>query len=479
MKYIKKKKILYDKVAIVEDDDKYKSRIGPEDHDRKLTLDSEIRGEINREHFNLLKKQTFDATDQIIISTFIHNYIKKNQYFFTDPNDLEQFVSGIVLDIFGLGVIESLRNDPTVTEIWIEGPEKVWYEQNGKRKLYPLAFRDETSVRNLINKILAPINRKADESSPLVQGRLLDGSRVSVTLPPVSLNGPCLNIRKFKKEMFTLEDYVSIGSCTEEMRQFLSLAVKARFNILISGGTSAGKTTCLNALSYEIPQTREGELNNEHIITIEDAAELQIYQPFVSRWETRNKNSEGFGEVTPSDLVKQSLRNAPDRIILGEIRDAVAYEVLQAANTGHDGTMTTIHANDSKGAVKRFGDLASEMNILGSKEAQESFAETFDLIISVQRVVHPDRPASRKITQITYVAGIGEVGASKVGIDVKNSARKIKLDQIYLQDIYKYDKINGKFVTTGFIPTELVNKAKERGVILPPSLFKKGEVYRD
>lgn len=468
--YLGRKKVLYNSVVVKEDDEKYKNRIGPEDHEKKTMLDAEIREEINREFFNLLKKNTFDENDQRVISSFIDNYIKKNQYFFTDPDDLKSFVNGIVLDIFGLGIIESLRKDSTVQEIWVNGHDHIWYEQDGKRKAYPLKFKDDTSVRNLINKILAPINRKADDSNPLVQGRLSDGSRVSVTLSPVSLNGATVDIRKFKDTMFTLEDYVKIGSCTEQMRQFLSMAVKAKFNIMVSGGTGAGKTTCLNALSAEIPS----DGSNEHIITIEDAAELQIYQPFVSRWETKNNNSEGYGAITPKDLVEHSLRNAPDRIILGEIRDDVAYYVLQAANTGHEGTMSTIHANDSRGTIKRFGDLASEAKVLTSKEAQESFCQTFDLIVSVQKVVFPDRPPERKITQITYIAGMGEQGASKLGIDTKN--KKIKEDKAFLEDIFKYDKIKRKFVCSGFIPNELITKAKERGVIVPPSIFEKGEI---
>lgn len=447
-------------------------RIGPDDKEKKENLDKELREEVKRECFAIIKKPTITKEEKAKIRTFMLDYIKKKQYFFTDYEDEQNFVESIVDDFFGLSVIEKLKNDPTVQEIWIIGNAGVFYEQNGVRKKSPLKFRDDTAIMSVINKVLAPINRKVDELNPICQGRLPDGSRISVTIPPVALKGPELNIRKFKEHMFTLDEYVKLGCCNQEMREFLRLAVEAKLNILVSGGTGSGKTTLLNALSCEIPVSK----TLEHIITIEDAAELKIYQPMVSSWETKNRNAEGVGEVDATQLVAHSLRNAPDRIILGEIRDKVGFEVLQASNTGHDGTMSTIHANNSKLAVKRFGDLASEYKILTSEEAQESFAETFDLILSIRRVESktPGMPPTRKIAQITWCAGYGVNGATKLGI----SEDEASPNKVYLQDLFKYDYNSEKFVCLGVIPRDIEAKGERLNVYFPPSLFKKTEIEK-
>ncbi len=469
--FINKKKYLYKSSFFDEmSDENLRQRIGPNDHEKKRELDKEIREEIQRVHFELLKQSSFTKNDERKINEFIDDYIKKKRYFFMDPEDRKTFINDIINDIFGLGIVEALQTDPTVTEIWVVGKKRVWYERNGKRYLSNLQFKDEQSIRNLISKILAPINRSVDEMNPIVDARLKDGSRVAITIPPVALNGPEINIRKFKESKFTLDNYVNIGSCSRAMQKFLSTSVKAGLNILICGGTGSGKTTLLNALSNEIDATN----GNERIITIEDSAELKIYQDFVSGWETKNKNSEGVGGVNPSQLVKHALRNSPDRIILGEIRDAVAFDVLQASNTGHDGTMSTIHANDCKGAVKRFGDLVSGEGTLTSRDAQMSFCETFDLIVSVQKIVanDPNEPAIRAITQITYIAGFGAIGMEKCGIKTKD--KKIE-ERAYLQDLFSYDIKTGKFSSSGFVPSELINKAEKKNFPYDMSIFVKTE----
>lgn len=465
--HIQRKSILNVKNENAEVDIVDLKRIGPDDQEKKDKLDKILREEVKREFFNVLKKTDITEEEKVQISSFMHNYIKKNQYFFVSYEDQKLFVNGIIDDFFGLSIIESLLHDPSVQEIWVIGEAGIFYESNGKRHQHPNKFKNDTAIRSVINKILAQINRKVDEMNPTCQGRLKNGSRISVTIPPVALKGSELNIRKFKESMFGLDKYVEYGSCSMEMRKFLKLCVEAKFNILVSGGTGSGKTTLLNALTLEIPS----ENSLEHIITIEDAAELKVHQTMVSSWETKNKNAEGVGGVDATDLVAHSLRNAPDRIILGEIRDKVAFEVLQAANTGHDGTMSTIHANNSKLAVKRFGDLAAEFGILESEEAQQSLVDTFDLILSIRRIEgeKPGDPPSRKIAQITWCAGWGKIGASKLRIADKDAQE----NRAYLQDLFTYDYPSRQFVCPGFIPNELIQKAARLNVIISPELFKK------
>ena len=447
-------------------EEREQKKIFPEDYEKKDTLDKEIRDKINDEFYALLKKETFDTSDQKTILEYVQNYIRVNKYFFVDNKDQTEFVNNIVNDIFGFGILQQFLADPEVQEIFVEGSKGIFYEKNGERINSNLRFKNENAIRSVISKILAPINRKADESNPNVDARLPDGSRVAITLPPLALNGPTINIRKFKKDKFTLDQYVEFESCSPQMKEFLKWSVKAGLNILIAGGTGSGKTTLLNALSNEIPTDR----GLEHIITIEDSAELIMYQPFVSSWETKAKNSEGYGEVDASALVKHALRNAPDRIILGEMRDKVAYDVLQAVNTGHDGTMSTIHCEDSNGAVTRFSDLAASSGIVTASDAKRSFGDSFNLIVFVEKFYDDHlKKHLRKITQITYVAGTGYQGASKLKLNIKpDEADK---DKVYLQDLYKYDKIKRKFTCKGFIPVELQNKLKEKGYEYPPQIF--------
>lgn len=446
-------------------------KIYPDQKEKKDALDSEVRNAINEEFFNMLRKDKFEKNDQKDVTEFVKNYLKQKKYFFVDKNDQKEFISQIVNDIFGFGVIQQYILDPEISEIFVEGHKGIFYEKNGARYKSELEFKNENSIRSVISKILAPINRKADESTPIVDGRLPDGSRVAITLPPVALNGPTINIRKFKEDKFTLDDYVRLNCMSPQMREFLSLSVQGGLNILIAGGTGSGKTTLLNALANEIPFSNEDAKGIERIITIEDSAELKIPQPFVASWETKSKNAEGSGEVDSSALLKHALRNAPDRIILGEMRDKVAYDVLQAVNTGHDGTMSTIHCEDSKGAVSRFADLSASAGILSPVESKKQFCESFHLIVFVEKFFDKDdNKYYRKVTQVTYVAGSGFQGASKIGLSLDFS--KVDPNKPFLQDLYKYDKIKKKFVCSGFYPRELENKLREKGLTFPPELFK-------
>lgn len=451
MSYIKNKKILMKYVGEFENEEE-KRKIFPTDTVKKDELDDLIKEEIKKEFHILLQKELLDDKDENLVKNFVKDYIKKNKYFFHDYQDGQDFIDMIINDIFGLGILEGYINDPTIQEIWVIGPTKIYYESNGKRIKSPLKFKNSKIIVSMINKILAPINRKADESTPLADARLADGSRVAVTMSPISLSGPEIVIRKFKKDKFLLNDYIRIGSINQNAADFLANSVRWGANILIVGGTGSGKTTLLNALTNEIPSDRGAE----KIITIEDSAELIVFQDFVSSWETKNNNSEGTGECTPSQLVKHSLRNSPDRIILGEIRDAVAYDVLQAASTGHKGTMSTIHADNASKAVERFSVLAGSSGIITPIEAKKMFADAFDLIVVVGKVDNPKtNEQERKIIQISQIVGCGYKAADM--LKVKGVGDE---NHLYLQDIYSFDKKNFSFETSGYLPKKLIEKAK-------------------
>lgn len=442
-----------------------KEKIFPFDHDKKDRLEEKIKEEINKEFFLMLQKEKFDEEDSNKVRIFIQNYIKNNKYFFQDTEDYDLFVDMIVNDIFGLGVLENYINDPEIQEIWVLGKDNIFLDRLGTREKSPLKFKNDKVIVSMINKILAPINRKADESTPKVDGTLPDGSRVAITMPPVALDGPQIVIRKFKKEKFTIWEYINVGSATKRMAEFLSTSVKWGANILVVGGTSSGKTTLLNALGNEIPRDR-GE---EHVITIEDSAELIVHTPFLQRWETKNQNTEGRGEVSPSDLVKHSLRNSPDRIWLGETRDKVAYDVLQAAITGHKGTMTTIHADNAARAVDRFSTLAGSAGVITAEDAKRLFSDAFDLIVVMERVMTKSGKFKRVISQITHVVGCGDTAAAKLGVQaVKNGDA-----HVYLKDIFSYNPKTEKFICSGYMPKEIIEKAKMEKREYDPTIFEK------
>lgn len=450
-----------------------KFKIFPKDEEKKNDLYLTIQKEINDNFRSLLQKSSYDENDRKSVQFFIQNYIRKQHFFFVDPEDEKVFVEQIINDIFGMGLLEGYINDPTITEIWVNGPKKVWYEKDGRRYASPLKFRDNNTTNSLANKILAPINRKADESNPTVDGRLPDGSRVAITMQPTSLDGTEIVIRKFKKDKFNLEDYVFFNSMNEEMSKFLKTSVEAGLAILVVGGTGSGKTTLLNALSNCIPEDK----GYKHVITIEDSAELIIGAKFWSRWETKRPNSEGKGEITSSDLVKHALRNSPDVVILGEIRDDVAEDVLQIGSTGHKGTMSTIHAENAQEAVDRFCMLAARRGTLKYEEAQKTFASVFDLIVVVGRVENvKENKTERKVTQITHVVGYGKTGKSKTSS--KNTKKDEKenlenLNKVFLTDVYTYDYNKCKHVCKGYVPEELITKAKEEGREYDVSIFNK------
>jgi pilus assembly protein CpaF len=350
-----------------------------------------------------------------------------------------QLLQDIIDEVTGFGPINSLILNPDISEVMVNGPKQVFVERSGRLELTDITFRDHEHVLHIIDKIVAPLGRRIDESSPMVDARLPDGSRVNAIIPPLALNGPTITIRKFAADPLTIEDLINFGTLTLEMAEFIEACVKARLNIVVSGGTGSGKTTLLNVLSSFIPA-------EERIITIEDAAELQLRQTHVVSLESRPPNIEGRGAVAIRDLVRNSLRMRPDRIVIGEVRGGEALDMLQAMNTGHDGSMTTGHANSPRDMLARLETMVLMAGVdLPVRAIREQIASAIDLIIQQARL----KDGSRKITQITEVQGIeGEV--------------------ITMQDIFVFER--GVLRPTGIRP-RCAEKIADNGIQLPINLF--------
>jgi len=351
-------------------------------------------------------------------------------------------------EILGLGPMEPLLRDETITEVMVNGPQQVYIEREGMLELTNVTFQNDEHVMKIIQRIIAPIGRRVDESSPMVDARLADGSRVNAIIPPLSLVGPVITIRKFSATPFTVEDLVRFGTATPEMFEFLEACVKARLNVFVSGGTGSGKTTMLNILSSFIP-------DDERIVTIEDAAELQLRQEHVVTLESRPANIEGKGAIPIRELVRNALRMRPDRIVVGECRSAEALDMLQAMNTGHDGSMSTGHANSPRDMLSRLETMVLMAGMdLPLRAIREQISSAVDLIVHQNRL----KDGSRKITNITEVQGMeGEV--------------------IVMQDIFVYEqtgvvegKIQGRLKPTGIRP-KFVEKFEVAGIHLPPNVF--------
>ena len=357
----------------------------------------------------------------------------------------------ISAEILGFGPIEPLLREPTVTEIMINGPKAVYVERAGKLELSDVVFNDDEHVMRVIDRIVSPLGRRIDESSPTVDARLPDGSRVNAIIPPIALNGPTVTIRKFSKDPFTVEDLIRFGTFTPEMATFLKACVEARLNIVVSGGTGSGKTTMLNVLSSFIP-------DDERIVTIENADELQLRQEHVVRLESRPPNIEGKGEVTIRDLVINSLRMRPERIVVGECRGGEALDMLQAMNTGHDGSMTTAHANSPRDTLSRLETMCLMAGMdLPVRAIREQIASAVDLIVQQDRL----KDGTRKITNVTEVQGM-------------------EGDVIVLQDIFTFQqtgveagKIVGRMKPTGIRP-KFISRFEVANIYLPPNIFGSG-----
>ncbi len=361
----------------------------------------------------------------------------------------------IVAEILGFGPLQPLLEDETITEIMVNGAKNIYIERSGKIQRVPFTFESDEHVMRIIDRIVAPLGRRIDESSPYVDARLPDGSRVNAVIPPISLVGPTITIRKFFKNPLTIEQLIQFGSITPEALQFLKACVEARLNIVISGGTGSGKTTLLNVLSQFIP-------NDERIITIENAAELQLRQEHVVTLESRPPNIEGKGEVTIRQLVINALRMRPDRIIVGEIRDEAALDMLQAMNTGHDGSMTTAHSNSPRDTLARIETMALMAGMdLPVRAIREQVSSAIDLVIHQERM----RDGTRKVVNITEVSGMeGDV---------------ITLTDIFVfeQSGYENGRIVGRLRATGLRP-KFMDKIEAAGIHLPASIFGLGDRRR-
>jgi pilus assembly protein CpaF len=361
----------------------------------------------------------------------------------------------IAAEILGFGPLQPLLEDESITEVMVNGPKNVYVERRGKITRVPVAFDNTEHVMRIIDRIVSPIGRRIDESSPYVDARLLDGSRVNAVIPPISLVGPVITIRKFSKTPITVEQLIQFGSITPEAIEFLKACVNARLNIVISGGTGSGKTTLLNVLSGFIP-------SDERIITIENAAELQLRQEHVVTLESRPANIEGRGEIDIRQLVINTLRMRPDRIIVGEIRDDAALDMLQAMNTGHDGSMTTAHSNSPRDTLARMETMTLMAGMdLPVRAIREQISSAIDLVVHQERM----RDGSRKIVNITEVTGMeGEV---------------ITMTDIFLFEQLGYEngKVIGRLRATGLRP-RFMDQIEAAGIHLPPSIFGMGERRR-
>jgi pilus assembly protein CpaF len=365
-----------------------------------------------------------------------------------------QLVREITDDILGYGPLEPFLRDDSVTEVMVNAHDRIYVERSGRLERTPAAFVDNAHLLRIIDKIVSQVGRRVDESSPMVDARLPDGSRVNAIIPPLALRGPTLTIRKFARDPYTMNDLIGFGTVTGKSAQFLSACVRGKLNVLISGGTGTGKTTTLNALSAFVP-------GDERIVTIEDAAELQLQQEHVITLESRPPNIEGQGEVRIRELVRNALRMRPDRIIVGEVRGAETLDMLQAMNTGHEGSLTTIHANSPRDALSRLETLVLTAGVdLPLRAIREQISSAFDLLVQISRLVD----GSRRITHITEVL-------------------RMESDVITLQDIFAakppdeehnptggHSRLLSPLQATGLKP-QFLEKLAANGVVLPPSFF--------
>jgi pilus assembly protein CpaF len=369
----------------------------------------------------------------------------------------ERLIDEILDETLGFGPLEALLKDPTISDILINGPHNIFVERRGKLEKTDIKFRDNDHLLQIIDRIVSKVGRRVDETSPMVDARLPDGSRVNAIIPPLALDGPSVSIRRFGTNPLKLEDLLNYKAFTPEMAMLMEAAIKSRLNILISGGTGCGKTTLLNTLSSFIP-------NDERVITIEDAAELQLQQEHVVRLETRPPNIEGKGAVATRDLVRNALRMRPERIIIGECRGAESLDMLQAMNTGHAGSMTTLHANTPREALSRLETMIMMGGFeLPAKAMRQQMASAIDIIIQANRL----QGGPRKVTTVTEVMNMEQ-------------------DVIIMQDVFRFKQLGidqngrafGQFEATGVRPT-FVQRLESKGIKLPTNLFQERILQRD
>jgi len=412
----------------------------------------ELKQTIHRQLIDRLDLASLENVENEFLQQQVDRVVRtllKEQDLRLSPTDEERLVKEIRDETFGLGPIEPLLHDPEISDILVNTYRQVFVERRGKLELTNVTFRDDQHLRVIIDRIVSRVGRRVDEASPYVDARLPDGSRVNAIIPPLALDGPLLSIRRFAVKALTMQDFINYGTVSEPMALVLQGIVRARLNVLISGGTGSGKTTTLNILSGYIPP-------DERIVTIEDSAELQLQQPHVVRLETRPPNIEGKGQVTARDLVRNALRMRPDRIVVGEVRSEEVLDMLQAMNTGHDGSLTTLHANSARDALTRLETLMQMSGIsLPDKAMREQIASAIDVIVQVSRL----SDGRRKILSVSEITGMeGNV--------------------VTMQDVFSFKRtgvgengqVLGTFGSTGIRP-RFLEKLRLSGVELPPSTF--------
>jgi pilus assembly protein CpaF len=364
----------------------------------------------------------------------------------------DELVQSVADEVLGLGPIEPLIKDPAVSEVMVNAPDQIFYEKEGRLYLSSVRFRDQQHIMRIIERIVAPLGRRVDEASPMVDARLTDGSRVNVIIPPVAPKSPTITIRKFQADKMTIEDLIAAGSMTRELAEFFRACVQIRLNIIVSGGTGTGKTTMLNALSSFIPDT-------ERIVTIEDPTELRLQQGHVVSLEARPSSLEGKGEVTQRDLVRNSLRMRPDRIIVGEVRGAEAFDMMQAMNTGHEGSLGTVHANSPRDGLARIENMVLMAGLdLPMRAIREQITSAIHMVIQVSRLAD----GTRKITHVSEIAGM-------------------EGDVVTMQDLFRYHqrgvdsdgRVIGEFQATGIRP-HFAERFEIAGIRLPLDMFMPG-----
>ena len=405
-----------------------------------LSRIGELEGDTLRREIRLVVEHLCDSEDTLL-----------------NRNERERLINEVLDETFGYGPLEILLKDATVSDIMINGPKSIYVERSGKMEKTPVQFRDNNHLLQIIDRIVSKVGRRVDETSPMVDARMEDGSRFNAIISPLALDGASVSIRRFGSNPLKLEDLLNYKAFTPEMVMLLEGSIKARLNIIISGGTGSGKTTLLNTLSSFIP-------NADRIITIEDAAELQMQQDHVVRLETRPPNIEGKGAITTTDLVKNALRMRPERIVIGECRGPETLDMLQAMNTGHEGSMTTMHANTPRDALARLETMIMMAGFeLPLKAMRSQVASAVDLIVQANRL----QGGPRKITSITEIVGMEQ-------------------DTIVMQDIYKFEqegidengRAHGAFVSTGVRPT-FMDRLEQNGVRLPATAFRQRVMLRD
>jgi len=425
----------------------------PQDRDRRRKERlSEIKIDLHRElleNLNLAALEKATEADLRSEIASIASEVLQDKNIVLNREDRQQLNKELYDEVTGLGPLETLLKDDSVSDILVNGPQQIFIERGGKLEMSDVTFKDERHLMRIIDKIVSAVGRRVDESNPYVDARLQDGSRFNAMVPPIAVDGSLVSIRKFKKDKLGIDDLVNFGAFTEEMAAYLQAAVSTRLNVIVSGGTGSGKTTTLNALSSFID-------NAERILTIEDTAELQLQQSHVGRMESRPPNVEGKGEVSPRDCLKNALRMRPDRIIVGETRGAEVIDMLQAMNTGHDGSMTTIHANSARDGISRLENMIAMAGIeMPTKAVRSQISSAVNLIVQASRL----QDGSRRMTSITEITGM-------------------EGDVISMQEIFRFqrvgltpdNKIIGHFTATG-VRSHYSERFRLWGYDLPASIY--------